>query len=245
VNGTITRYVYDGPNIVTQYDGSWNVTAKYIHTLDVDDPLTVTQGANTYYYHKDGAGSVVDLTDASGNVVKGYTYRSFGEIYSETGGLVQPFAFTGREYDSESGLYFHRARYYDARAGRFLTKDPIGFLGGDTNLYRYVQNNPLNLADPWGLKIRWNQYIFNNLLVIRNLIRLNQEIINLGIADAEFTLSVSGGDRYVDSKCKHRSATTHKIEPKSDKNSPTSLKEEPERSICTCRELIWRFLWRL
>ena len=153
VNNTITRYIYDGSNIVTQYDGSWNVTAKYTHTLDIDDPLTVQQGVSTFYYLKDGLGSVVNLTDASGNVLKGYTYKSFGEIYSETGSLVQPFTFTGREYDPESGLYFYRARYYDPRAGRFLTKDPIGFASGDTNLYRYLGNDPLNLIDPFGLEM--------------------------------------------------------------------------------------------
>jgi RHS repeat-associated protein len=117
-------------------------------------------------------------------------------------------------------LYYYRARYYDPKACRFLTKDPIGFAGGDVNLYRYVTNNPINWIDPEGLKIKWNNYIFSNLLVIRNLIRLNQEIINLGIAEEGFTLNISGGDRYIDSKCKHRSATDYKIEPRSDKNSP-------------------------
>lgn len=149
---TITRYVYDGPNTVTQYDGAWNVTAKYTHTLDIDDPLTVQQGANTYYYHRDGLGSVVNLTDSAGSNIKSYTYKTFGEIYSESGTLVQPFTFTGREYDPESGLYYYRARHYDPRAGKFLTKDPIGFAGGDVNLYRYVRNNPVNLIDPSGLQ---------------------------------------------------------------------------------------------
>jgi RHS repeat-associated protein len=151
VNGTIIRYLYDGPNIATEYDGSWNVTNKYVSTLDIDDPLTVTQGENTFYYQKDGLGSVVGLTDASGSVIKSYTYKSFGEIYAEAGSLVQPFTFTGREYDPESGLYYYRARYYDPRAGRFLTKDPIGFDGGDANLYRYTLNNAINFVDPLGL----------------------------------------------------------------------------------------------
>ena len=92
------------------------------------------------------------MTDSGGNVVKSYTYKSFGEIYSESGTLVQPFTFTGREYDPESGLYYYRARYYDPRAGTFLTRDPIGFAGGDVNLYRYVQNNSVNWMDPLGLK---------------------------------------------------------------------------------------------
>jgi len=132
---------------VAEYDGSWEEKARYIHTLTLDDPLALTRGADSYFYHKDGLGSVANLTDASGNIKKGYTYRSFGEIHRETGSLVQPFTFTGREYDLESGLYYYRARYYDPKAARFLTQDPIGFAGGDVNLYRYVHNNPVSFRD--------------------------------------------------------------------------------------------------
>jgi RHS repeat-associated protein len=161
LNGVITRYLYDGSNIVAEYDESGEVKAQYTHTLTIDDPLTITQGENSFFYHQDGVGSVVNLTDASGNVAKGYTYKSFGEVHQETGSMIQPFTFTGREYDPQSGLYFYRARYYDPRAGRFVTKDPIGFLGGDVNLYRYVQNNPLNYRDPLGL---WPPGIHNRII---------------------------------------------------------------------------------
>ena len=74
-----------------------------------------------------------------------------GRIAQDTGGVASPFAFTGREFDAESGLYFYRLRYYNAVTGRFLQEDPIGFGAGDANVYRYVFNNPVNLIDPAGL----------------------------------------------------------------------------------------------
>jgi RHS repeat-associated protein len=151
VNGTITRYFYDGDNTVTAYDGTGNVKSKYLFNLSIDDPLSIEQDGNVYYYHKDGLSSITELTNSAGNVVKTYRYDSFGNIYSQSGTLDQPFTFTGREYDSESGLYYYRARYYDSKAGRFIGKDPIGFGGGDVNWFRYVQNNPLNSNDPFGL----------------------------------------------------------------------------------------------
>ena len=67
---------------------------------------------------------------------------------------MNPFTFTGREWDKETGLYYYRARYYDAKVGRFVSKDPIGLAGGDINLYSYVGNNPVNFVDPWGLKCK-------------------------------------------------------------------------------------------
>ena len=153
VNGQITNFLYDGRNIVTDFSGSWyTLKSKYVHSLAIDDPLSVEQGENIYYYHKDGLWSVTDLTDSTGNVVKTYDYTGFGEIHTQTGTVVQPFAFTSREYDLESGLYFYRGRYYDSKAGRFINRDPIGFVGGDVNLFRYVQNNPVNKLDPYGLK---------------------------------------------------------------------------------------------
>lgn len=59
--------------------------------------------------------------------------------------------YTGREWDFETGLYYYRARYYDPSIGRFISEDPIGFSGEDTNLYRYVENSPTNKIDPLGL----------------------------------------------------------------------------------------------
>jgi RHS repeat-associated protein len=60
-------------------------------------------------------------------------------------------AYTGREWDPETGLYYYRARYYDPKVGRFISEDPIGFEGDDPNLYAYVEDDPVNWIDPSGL----------------------------------------------------------------------------------------------
>jgi len=146
-----TNYVYDGQSIIMEYDQNDNITAKYTHGPNIDEPLAVQQGTSIYYYHADGLGSITGLSNTSGTIVQTYAYDSFGNMTS-TGSISQPFTYTAREYDSETGMYFYRARYYDPKVGRFVTKDPIGFKGGDYNLYGYVGNNPVNRVDPSGLK---------------------------------------------------------------------------------------------
>ncbi|MDX9823069.1 MAG: RHS repeat-associated core domain-containing protein, partial [Syntrophales bacterium] len=144
-----TYYLYDGPNIALEYDQASNITARYTHGPNIDEPLAVEKDNQAYYYHADGLGSVIALSDAQGSIVQQYDYDSFGNM-TTTGGITQPFAFTSREFDPETGMYFYRARYYDPKVGRFVTKDPIGFKGG-INVFAYVQNNPVNKLDPSGL----------------------------------------------------------------------------------------------
>lgn len=128
-----------------------SITANYTFGPGIDNPLLMHRNSKNYYYVKDGLGSVMGLTDSTGSVVKEYQYSVFGKIVKETGmGILNPFAYTGREYDSETGNYYYRARYYDAGIGRFLSEDPIGFAGGDNNFYRYLWNDPVNWIDPSG-----------------------------------------------------------------------------------------------
>ena len=134
-----------------EYDGANVLQARYTHGPGIDEPIAVTKGGATYFYHQDGLGTVTDLTDSTGATAKSYSYDAYGNILESPGTIEQPYTYTGRELDSESGLYYYRARYYDPTSGRFLQKDPIGFLGKDVNLYRYADNDPVDLGDPGGL----------------------------------------------------------------------------------------------
>ena len=106
------------------------------------------------YYHADALGSVLRLTDSAGVLTTTYTYEAFGKTTS-TGGSENLFQYTGRENDG-AGLYYYRARYYLPTIQRFIAEDPIGFAGGDVNLYTYVWNDPINFIDPTG-EISWRE----------------------------------------------------------------------------------------
>ena len=160
LNGAITRYVYDGPNILLEYDASDTLLARYSHGQTVDQPLAVArdldasgtfEAGEQFFYQADHLGSPRRITDSAGLVVNSYDYDSYGNIEASFEGIVQPFTYTGREFDAESGLYYYRARYYDPATGRFLKQDLLGLAAGDSNPYRYVLNNPVNFSDPSGL----------------------------------------------------------------------------------------------
>ena len=86
--------------------------------------------------HADHQGSIRAITDSAGTVVNDYDYDSFGNFEVAIEGIDNPYTYTGREHDAESGLYYYRARHYDPNTGRFLQQDPLGFAAGDTKLYR-------------------------------------------------------------------------------------------------------------
>jgi RHS repeat-associated protein len=151
VGGVKTRYVYDGEDIALEFDGNNALVARYSHGDEVDQPLAVERGGQRFFYHANHQGSVRQLTDATGAVVNQYDYDAYGFATTDVETVPQPFGYTGRERDRETGLLHYRARAYDPRIGKFLQNDPIGFEAGDLNLTNYVFNRPTMLTDPMGL----------------------------------------------------------------------------------------------
>jgi RHS repeat-associated protein len=78
-------------------------------------------------------------------------FSSVGNVTAATGSLTNTLRYTGRELDGETNLYSYRARYFSSIAGRFISEDPLLFGGDDTNFYRYVHNDTIDLTDPTGL----------------------------------------------------------------------------------------------
>jgi len=107
-----------------------------------------------YFYHYDGLGSVVALSNTSGAIVASYSYDAFGTATVTGTEYGNPYRFTGRRWDDETSLYYYRARMYKPDIGRFLQPDPIGYDDG-MNMYAYVGNNPVRFVDPMGLKLEF------------------------------------------------------------------------------------------
>jgi len=149
-SGTV-NYVSDGVSVLDEVDTAGNVVARYTQGLGIDEPLALLRSSTTSYYQADGLGSITSLTNSSGTVVNTYTYDAFGKLTASSGSITNPYRFTGREWDQETSVYYYRARYYAPTLGRFIGQDPIGFKGGDINLYAYVGGNPLGGIDPFGL----------------------------------------------------------------------------------------------
>ena len=144
--GGTREFHYDGANVVLETGARG--TVSFMTGGDVDEWLTRTDASGTVSFLADALGSTIAAFDAAGAMIGQKEYEPFGGT-REFGDPEPHGRFTGREQD-ESGLYFYRARYYDAGAGRFISEDPAG-PDGFGNAYAYVENGPTNAVDPTGL----------------------------------------------------------------------------------------------
>ncbi len=148
INGVSTNYLYDGANIVQELSGT-TPTANLLNS-GVDKVLTRADGTGARTPLTDAQGSTLALVDDAGTLQTQYTYDPFGNTTLSGQANANSSKYTGRE-DDGTGLYYYRARYYSSSLQRFISQDPIGFNSGDTNLYAYVGNDPINFVDPSGL----------------------------------------------------------------------------------------------
>jgi RHS repeat-associated protein len=153
VNGVIVeKYLWQGlTRLQAVYDGSDNLVMRFRYA-DARMPMEMDKGAATYYLAYDQVGSLRAVTDASGNIVKQVEYDSFGNILVDSNpAFTVPFGFAGGLHDRDINLIRFGYRDYDPEVGRWAAKDPIGFAGGDVDLYGYTFNSPINWIDTIGL----------------------------------------------------------------------------------------------
>ena len=177
-DGTNTiQYLYDNDRAVSEYNGSGTLLRKYIYGPGLDEPIMMIvpgdPNETVYYYHADNQGTIIGLTNDSGAWVEKYAYTLYGKPAAAST-VGNPYMYTGRRLDAETGLYYYRARYYDPHLRRFIQTDPIGYAGG-MNLYAYVSNSSVNFIDPFGL------YSFDDFL------------LELSDVSAAFGDTISGG----------------------------------------------------
>jgi RHS repeat-associated protein len=153
--GTVmTEYEFYSKGQVALVWNSSSFKERYLNGPGTDQPLAVETNGAVSWFLADNLGTIRDVVNSSGVKVDHLVADAFGNIVSQTNSTYQPrFVCTGQEYDTLTGLYRFPERYYDPHQGRFISQDPSGFAGGDTNLYRYVGNDVTNATDPTGLNI--------------------------------------------------------------------------------------------
>lgn len=151
-------FYYSFSEIIEERDERDTLLASYVYSSEFDDIIYASINGQDYYYHTDWQGSVRAISDDAGHGIEYYEYDAYGNrnIYDSQFQFIansqvkNPYGFTGRRHESETGLIFYRNRSYHPQIGRFLQPDPLGYVDGP-NMYKFAMNSPLNYKDPFGL----------------------------------------------------------------------------------------------
>ena len=153
-----TKYLYDGDNVLADYDANNALTAFYV-TPGLDQNLSITDASGaTSYYTQDGLGSVRLLTSANGAILNRYDYPAFGETFAANTAtsIANRYTYTAREQSplaAHGAPMYYRWRNYAPSAGRFMWRDPIGY-EDNVDIYLYCDNRPVMQIDPMG-QLSW------------------------------------------------------------------------------------------
>jgi RHS repeat-associated protein len=156
--GTVTvRHAYDGNNIWADVTTTNTLLARYVYGDAVDQvwaraiPAGLTN-SGVGWYLTDREGSVRDIMDSSSVIQDHIDYDGYGNATHTTISFADQFGYAGGLYSYDTKMEQFGARWYDAATGRWVSEDPMGFVGGDKHLYRYCGNDATNATDPTGLK---------------------------------------------------------------------------------------------
>jgi len=166
VNGIRTYFFYSDEGLVAEYDSAGRELRSYGYLPDstwTTNPLWLKQDDEYFWYLNDQLGTPQKLVDSAGNIVWSAQYAAFGKANIQIDTVENNLRFPGQYFDKETGFHYNYQRFYDPDTARYIQTDPIGFAGGEINLYGYVGNNPVNWLDPWGLKIIIENHSDNNL----------------------------------------------------------------------------------
>lgn len=158
VDGTLTHsFLYqDDLKPIAELDGSGVVISRFVYGNQVNVPEYLIRGGSIYRLITDHLGSVRLVVDTqTGAIAQRLGYDAWGQVTQDTNPGFQPFGFAGGLYDPDTGLVRFGVRDYAAQIGRWTAKDPIGFEGGNANLYLYVGGDPINFVDPSGNLLIW------------------------------------------------------------------------------------------
>jgi RHS repeat-associated protein len=161
VNGVVTRYLIDDlnqtgfPQVVEELSGSGAVQREYTYGMTrISESQPINNVWTTSYYGYDGMGSVRQLTSSNGAVTDTYDYDAFGNKIASTGSTPNNYLYRGEQFDTDAGMYYLRARYYNPQTGRFVSHDPWpGQTSDPQSMHKYVytRGNPTNRIDPFGM----------------------------------------------------------------------------------------------
>jgi RHS repeat-associated protein len=154
-NNKVTNYLYEYDKVILETDNANNQLSRNVYGTNL---ISRTSGSETLYYMYNGHADVTALIDNLGTVKGSYYYDAFGNIIEQTGNVNNNITYAGYQYDSETGLYYLNARYYDSKIARFLSEDTYTGNPSDPlslNLYTYCINNPIMYVDPTGHEYQW------------------------------------------------------------------------------------------